>query len=213
MGGIERGHNVTRRRQSLRAWCAAVVSLVAATTSSSQAQTRNEFQAWNAGMFTADLGQDRTPGPALWLDLHVRQGEQDRVHIVRPGLGLRVTPYLSLWAGYAWIPVSPNEDSTRHEHRIWQQLILQFALAHRVRFMSRTRYEQRFGQDGDEVGLRLRQMLRASWMPDPDLPIGLAAWDEIFFGLNDTDWGPTSGVRSEPIVRGPTVSDQLVGSV
>ena len=180
-----------------------VLALGVAIHSGASAQTRNEFQAWNAGMLTADLGPDQTPGPALWLDLHVRQGERDRVHIVRPGLGLNVTPYLSLWGGYAWIPVSPDEGSVSHEHRIWQQMVLQFALAHRVKFMSRTRYEQRFSEDGDDVGLRLRQMLRASWQPDPSIPIGVVAWDEIFFGLNDTDWGPEAGFDQNRLFVGP----------
>jgi hypothetical protein len=78
------------------------------------------------------------------------------------------------------------------EHRIWQQLIWSKPL-NGINFLSRTRLEQRFRDDGSDTGWRLRQFMKAAY-PLPGNPnMSLVAYDELFFGLNDTDWGTRSG--------------------
>lgn len=128
----------------------------------------------------------------LWLDVHARRSQANFLSIVRPGVGLHFTPNVSGWVGYAWIPTVPDDGSTTHEHRVWQQLIGNIPLGERLTLQSRTRFEQRFASGGG-LGLRLREFVRLSVATErPERP-RLALWDELFWGLNDTDWGAVSG--------------------
>ena len=160
----------------------------------SQAQTRSEFQAWNAVLGTATLDrQGRPVRPRLWLDIHGRRGETGTVLIFRPGFGLEIAEWLTVWAGYAWVPVIQDDDQgTTHEHRLWQQLTLKNK-TDGLAVQSRTRFEQRFSDMGSDAGFRIRQFVRVNWQPEDDVPVGLAVWDEVFIGFNDVDWGPRSG--------------------
>ena len=66
----------------------------------------------------------------------------------------------------------------------------------------RTRFEQRFVESGNDTGLRLRQFLRAQRELPGCPPLMLVCWDEIFFDLNDTDWGQSSGFGQNRIFAG-----------
>jgi hypothetical protein len=182
----------------------AVVVLATCLPSVVQAQDRAEFQSWTAVMTTGTL-LDTKPSPAVWLDTHARRGNAGSLLIVRPALGVEFADWISAWAGYAWIPVFADEDSNPvHEHRAWQQAILQ----HKIEgwsLQSRTRFEQRFSEAGDDVGFRLREFVRASWQPDKETPVGAVLWDEIFVGLNETDWGAPQGFDQNRLFVGPFV--------
>jgi hypothetical protein len=116
---------------------------------------------------------------------------------------LHISPSLSAWAGYAWVPVFTDAPGDAlHEHRTWQQGILQKQLPSRIQLQSRTRFEQRFGEGSSEVGLRLRQFVRAGWNPWKDSPVGAVAWDEVFVGLNETDWGAPKGFDQNRLFLG-----------
>lgn len=136
---------------------------LAGPVAETRAQDASEFQLWNAVLSTASLSRE-SPALSLWLDTHVRRGNGGTVHIARPGVGLTVGKYLSFWGGYAWVPVF-TDDSTdaRHEHRLWQQLIATVSPVPNLSLQSRTRFEQRFMEDGDDVGFRLRQFVRVAW--------------------------------------------------
>lgn len=166
------------------------------------AQDRDELQVWSALLGTVDT-QSAPPDFSLWLDVHARRGAAGTVALVRPGAGVRVTDWLSVWAGYAWIPTSEDAADTLHEHRIWQQVILQHRFDFGLALQSRTRFEQRFHEAGSDVGVRIRQFVRANWQPSPEVPIGIALWDELFVGLNDTDWGALSGIDQNRLFLGP----------
>ncbi len=180
--------------------------LFANTPAQAQRSGSSDFQSWTALLGTG--APDAGPaGPALWLDLHARRGRSGTLLIVRPALGYRFAPWGSLWAGYAWVPSfadeSPGGDPV-DEHRIWQQVIF----AHRysslgLSVQSRTRFEQRFHEQGEDVALRLRQFVRVNWQPDPALPLGLALWDELFLGLTKNDWGAPQGMDQNRLFVGP----------
>jgi hypothetical protein len=126
----------------------------------------------------------------LFLEAQPRLGGDGmRQLILRPAAGYQITPQWSLWQGYAW---TPTFHPFRVEHRSWQQSLLLSPWG-RVRFVNRTRFEQRFLEGADGTSLRLRHMLRIV------LPLGasqrwlLAAYDEPFFTLNDTEGGPQTG--------------------
>ena len=147
----------------------------------------------NATWVGAIAPQDLTPGPfgpSLWLDLHMRHEEAATNVLVRPAVGLRIFPWLSVWAGYAWTPSFPHSDdpSRIDEHRAWEQVIVSHAFGPGFAFQSRTRFEHRFGENGDQVAHRFREFVRLGWM-HATLPVGLVVWDELFVGIRGADWG------------------------
>ncbi len=113
--------------------------------------------------------------------------------LIRPSLALTLFDQTVLSLGYAYVRTSPEEGEITHEHRPWQQLAFPIASQDGVFSLTgRTRFEQRFRDDGDDVGLRLRQQIRLT------VPLAQGwqgvAWSEGFFNFNDTDWGARSGL-------------------
>lgn len=183
---------------------ASFVALVALTTlpTTTHAQTSRGNAVWSGLLATQELTA-ATPGPSLWLDVHGRREEQGTNVLVRPGVGLRVLPWLSLWAGYAWTPsFADGGDEVFHEHRVWEQIILSHAFGPGLSVQARTRFEQRFGEGSDEVAHRFRQFARLSWM-HPSQPIGLVVWDELFVGLRGATWGAASRYDQNRLFVGP----------
>jgi hypothetical protein len=182
---------------------AALVVAALAVSSRAQAETEDDFQLWSATFLTVDVPLP-PPKLAVWLDLHARRSDATSVGIVRPGVGLHLAPFASAWVGYAWIPTARDDaDTVVHEHRAWQQVIFQHKLDAGVSIQSRLRAEQRFSEAGDDVALRYRQFMRVGWQPSAEVPLGLAVWDEIFFGLLDADWGPARGFDQNRFFAGP----------
>lgn len=190
----------TRTRGAL----ALIVALAASASATARAQDRDELQLWSAILATASTAP-APPDFALWLDVHARRGAAGTVVIARPGVGVEIFDWLSVWAGYGWVPVFDDASGgVVHEHRLWQQAILQHGFRELgLSLQSRTRVEQRFSEAGGDVGVRLRQFWRVNWQPSPEVPIGLAVWDELFVGFNDTDWGAPSGVDQNRVFVGP----------
>ncbi|MEO0323003.1 MAG: DUF2490 domain-containing protein [Myxococcota bacterium] len=177
--------------------------------SSVQAQTRREYQQWTAAAGTA-RPLENAPKVRLWLDLHARRGAGQTVGIVRPGVGYDVASWLTLWLGYAWVPVFRDAGNDLREQRLWQQATLH----HRVAgwsLQSRTRFEQRFSDGGDDVGFRVREFVRVNWQPSETSAVGLAFWDEIFLGIGETDWGTVGGYDQNRVFLGPFLPIPRVG--
>ncbi len=165
---------------------------VLAVCQPARADTQQEFQAWTALLATADLTAGPT-GPSLWFDVHGRRAEGAATHILRPGIGYRLSPLISLWMGYAWTPVFPAGEKRRDEHRLWQQLTLNHNFDSGLALQSRTRLEQRFSPHGDDIGYRVREFVRAGYTFGA-AGVGLVAWDELFVGLRKTNFGAPSGL-------------------
>ena len=130
-----------------------------------------------------------------WLDVQARfsnDADGFTQGIVRPGIGYALNDNTTVWLGYGWIPTSPVSGQDYDEHRIWQQLIWSKPL-NGISFSSRTRLEQRFREGGDDTGWRLRQFFKGAYALPGKPNVSLVAYDELFFGLNDTDWGASSG--------------------
>jgi hypothetical protein len=138
-----------------------------------------------------------------WFDLQPRFTEDSGYEqlLVRPGLGYDLGGGASLWLGYAWIETDPEGGDDFEEHRIWQQF-LWAGRTGALAVQSRTRLEQRFVETGSETGWRLRQFVKLT----PPLAVGscasLAAYEEAFFDLNDTDWGATEGFTQNRLFVG-----------
>jgi hypothetical protein len=186
---------------------------VLAPPSTARAQTTQRFEVWYSMPMTADIGDD-VPGLQLWLDEHVRRGPDQTVHITRPGIGLRILDWMIVYLGYAWVPTFIDEPQTvRHEHRIWEQLIMNWSPIGEIAIQSRTRFEQRFSDSGDDVALRLRQFVRLLWKPEQTSPLAFVVWDEIFVGLTDSDWGPVIGYDQNRLFGGPALSIEDIARI
>lgn len=138
-------------------------------------------------------------GPGLskfrwWFDFQPRFTEDSGYQqlLVRPGLGYDLGGGRSLWLGYAWIETDPEGRDDFEEHRIWQQFLWSGKTG-ALGLQSRTRLEQRFVDTGSETGWRARQFVKLTHPLAPGSRFGLAAYEEAFFDLNDTDWGAISG--------------------
>ena len=67
---------------------------------------------------------------------------------------------------------------------------------------ARSRLEQRYRSDeGDDVGYRFRQFIR--WSKALNENWSMVVWDELFFGLNNTDWGQDNGLDQNRLYVGP----------
>lgn len=170
------------------------------------AQPVNDEGLWLAALGNGNLS-DRCCAnkPVMWwFDAHCRLLDDTsgfNQSIIRPGLGLDLGNDATLWSGYAWIFTSPISGEDFDEHRIWQQ----FTWAPSVRqmnFQVRSRFEQRFVEGGDDVGLRWRQLFRAQGREIQGTGISPVVWDEFFFNLNDTDWGASSGFDQNRVFAG-----------
>ncbi|NND96799.1 MAG: DUF2490 domain-containing protein [Pirellulaceae bacterium] len=170
----------------------------------SAAQNIDDVGQWNAVFTQGELGQNTGGRLKWWFDGHLRFVEDAdgfNQSIIRPGIGWGLSENSALWAGYGWIRTSPFTGDDFDEHRIWQQWTWSKA-CQPMKFAMRTRFEQRLVETGDDTGLRLRQFFRVQRSLPGCPPLTLVAWDEIFFGLNDTDWGQRSGFDQNRVFVG-----------
>ncbi|MBM4341862.1 MAG: DUF2490 domain-containing protein [Deltaproteobacteria bacterium] len=186
-----------------RTWLS-VLWLAVATVPSGPAYAESfahSAQAWAGAFFQGPLRGD------LFFqgDLHYRVSDQGApaTAIVRPAIGWLLAPGVTVTLGYAYTPSWPAPGvKAVGEHRAWQQAqIDQPVLNGALRVQWRSRLEQRSRPATSEaVGLRFRQFVR--WTR----PLGerwlLTAWDEVFVGLNRTDWGQLLGFDQNRVFIG-----------
>jgi len=169
-----------------------------------QAETEQNNGLWMMKASQGVLGSNDSPY-RWWLDAHLRYSDDANdfeQSIFRPGFGYALPKNHTLWAGYGWIANSPEMGDTFHEHRFWQQhswktKVGSFGLA------SRSRLEQRFREGfQDDTGWRFRQFIKLTRSILNDGPLYWSLWDEVFYNLNDTDWGAQSGLDRNRIFAG-----------
>jgi len=139
-----------------------------------------------------------------WFDAHARFFEDSNGFdqgILRPGIGYDLSTSSTLWLGYGRFDNDPSGAPSYVEHRVWQQFTWATKTGPGV-FYSRTRLEQRFVETGDDTGWRLRQFQRYTRPLEPRSRLGLRLWDELFFDLNDTDWGANTGFAQNRLFVG-----------
>ena len=114
--------------------------------------------------------------------------------LLRPAIGWQVSKRVAIYQGYARVisPVAGGRD--RAEHRPFQQVTWTLPLTSRAEFQSRTRLEQRWRNDGSEMGLRLREFVRGEVAFSPTgKGVRALVSAEAFVALKDTDWGNRAG--------------------
>ncbi|MBL8922925.1 MAG: DUF2490 domain-containing protein [Myxococcaceae bacterium] len=109
--------------------------------------------------------------------------------LLRPAVGVQVTPEISLWIGYAWTPTfTPYRD----EQRPFQQVLVENKWGV-VSLVNRFRVEERFIGGTTGASIRLRHMVRAVIRFGESSPWGVALYDELFLTLNAQAGGPVQG--------------------
>ena len=178
----------------------AIVVAAVCPSKHSRAQTLDDTGLWFAAFGNGELKTSSSKRissqPLLWwFDTHYRlRDDTDGFNqsIIRPGLGWKTNEDQAVWGGYAWILTSPIEGDEFNEHRLWQQWTANPSDGD-LRFLHRSRFEQRWVEMGDDVGLRWRQMHRVQLTLSNSPQWSLIAWDEAFVNFNDTDWGAQGG--------------------
>jgi len=173
----------------MKAAIAAVSMLLLPLASSAASDT----QLWNAIAISGPVNDDSKL--LLWFDGHARSRDNISdlgVSIIRPALGWRVSSKLSLWAGYASVVARRENAPNLRENRIWQQATFPLGQFMGGSLSGRTRLEQRFADRGDDTGWRIRQFVRYA-RPFENTDYSFIAWNELFVGFNDTDWGARGG--------------------
>jgi hypothetical protein len=119
--------------------------------------------------------------------------------IIRPAIGYRLNPKLSVWQGYGYTPQFEPEDL--YEHRLFQQLLFEDRRG-KTAFTSRTRLEERFIEGAGGTAVRLRTMLRLMHPVSADQRWAVVGYEEVFWNLTSTSNGPVSGFDQNRLFLG-----------
>jgi hypothetical protein len=167
-------------------------------------------QIQDTGLWLGGFSQGGFQLPALedtaarwWFDANVRYlGDDFELFqtVIRPGLGYQLNEEQSVWLGYAWIG-EDIPDLRFHENRMWEQWLLTQNWGD-TNVVIRSRLEQRWVSLGTQAGWRFRQMVRVQRPVAGNPDLLWVAWDEVFFHLNDTDWGARTGYNQNRLFIG-----------
>ena len=176
-----------------RGW-AGLAGVILASPGAAQAAEQDE-QVWTSVAASTALG----PQVDATLELHGRFTDgASRLGqtLVRPSLTYKLGGGWSATAGYVHVRNRPQGAVANTEHRTWQQVgyALYDPEGDGLLVTGRTRLEQRFRENADGTGWRLRQQFRLSVPIAPAGKLRALASNETFVGLNDTPWGQRSRV-------------------
>jgi long-subunit fatty acid transport protein len=180
---------------------ALAASLLATFTPNAHAASKEAFGFWNQDLAQGNFG---FANPALkdlrwWAEGQVRVFDHlDRVSqgLARAAIGYNLTDKLTFWAGYTWNPSRIADKPPTDEHDLFPALTYTDKTSWGV-FSARSMTDFRFVDTkgpSAQTGYRYRQMVRFMHPFDFEPRLSLIGWDEIFFNLNDTDWGQKSGL-------------------
>jgi hypothetical protein len=114
--------------------------------------------------------------------------------LFRGALGWKFSPSLTLYQGFAHVVVPVEGGKDVNEERSFQQVSWIMGKPWDGELSSRTRLEQRWRSNGDDMGWRLREMLRYEKpLKANSDAVNALVYAEGFVALNDTDWGARSG--------------------
>lgn len=163
-------------------------ALLAATPAA--ARIEHDLSSWTNVTVQAPIG-DRL----VWFAEVQPRVQQDVSRLdqllLRGAVGYKVTARLTLYQGFLHVVLPIEGGRDRNEERPFQQATWLVPVPH-GELQSRTRLEQRLLSSGNDVGLRLRQMLRYELPAGKRRPKPLIH-AEAFVALNDTDWGARAG--------------------
>lgn len=163
-------------------------------SAASHAEVEEDGRFWLNLTMEGSLSQEHKLG--WYLELQPRFKEEGREHdqtLIRPAINYKLSDRASIWLGYADVRTHAA-SGTNHEQRWWQQFLYTFPpSANGIVLTSRTRFEQRNFDIGDDTGYRVRQLLRAIKKIDGTESLSWLVWNELFISTRSTDWGALSG--------------------
>jgi Protein of unknown function (DUF2490) len=113
--------------------------------------------------------------------------------LIRPAVYYALNDRSSVWLGYAHVNTHPAGRSSFEENRLWQQYLHNFEPIYDVKIQSRTRLEQRWLENSDDTGYKLRQLVRLTTHSSLHPKLTWVVYDEYFINLNTTDYGARKG--------------------
>jgi hypothetical protein len=167
--------------------------------SRAEAQPESSFQTFSELELRADL---ESVIPRLHFDLHgaARRSADETEARIRPALGVRVTDWAIVSAGYAWAPTFDDQGPNRRENRFFQRMTARFASA-RAEVFAEGRLEQRFSPDHVGAGwassLAGRGALRLG-----SSGFWLLVEERAIFQMNDTASGLSAGLEENRLFGG-----------
>jgi len=188
---LTRFRSLIERRAPVLAGALALT--IFALSAPARADTAEDEQAWlnvtAMGPISGDL--------VYFVEVQPRLGEGlTRVDqlLLRGGVGWKLSPSFTLYQGYAHVRTPRDDGPDVDEERSFQQVNWTIGKLLGGELSSRTRLEQRWRNDGDDMGWRLREMLRYETpLKKGSETVNALVWGEAFVALNDTDWGARSG--------------------
>lgn len=157
------------------------------------AQAQDDGQGW-----AQVLVQGSVKGNLVfWAEGQTRLTDGARASqvIVRPAIGLRLSPSTVAHIGYAYVRTDPVNGRTTNEHRIWEQLVFPILRNDRGLYIwGRSRIEQRMFEGRQDTGWRLRQFVRAQMPLRRGGKVSGVIFTEGFYAANSTDWGARAGI-------------------
>lgn len=177
--------------RSLGRWPRWLALAALALPAAAQGRTVEDEQIW----LNATVMQTQENGFAWFAEVQPRftEGAQHlRQLILRPAVGYRLSPAVTVYAGYAHVDL-PRRGPDRNEDRFFAQLSWIMAKPGDATLSSRTRIEHRQVSSGDDVGWRARAMLRYVDPLGAPERTRLLVSAEGFVAFDDTDWGATAG--------------------
>lgn len=170
-----------------------ILCLSLALSTPAMAQTRQDEQLWVNLTAMGSVKDDLV----YFAEVQPRVGDGlSRIDqaLFRGAIGWKFSPKITLYQGYAHVVVPIEGGKDVNEERSFQQLNWALGRPWRGELSSRTRLEQRWRSDGDDMGWRLREMIRYEkpLKPGSDA-VNALVYAEGFVALNDTDWGARGG--------------------
>lgn len=203
---------MTRTHPTLRSLLYATLVFAGVLAGATPARAADsDLQQWTLLVLQGDLSK-RWRG---YFEVQPRIGG-DLSHLerllVRPAVGYRLRPNVSVWLGYGFTPLLEPEYSP--EHRVFQQLLVESRWG-AADLMNRTRLEERFIDGAGETAYRFRHMVRLAQPLDRERKWAVVGYEELFWNLNTTPTGPESGFDQNRLYLGVsrTINPQLRAEV
>ncbi|AHE52501.1 DUF2490 domain-containing protein [Sphingomonas sanxanigenens] len=178
--------------RSLRRARALGLALLTLAAAPAAAQTSHDEQMWTNLTVQASLA-----GPLIFFaEVQPRIGDRaDGLEqlLLRPAIGWQLSPRLAVYQGYGYVLSPAERGRDLREHRSFQQVSWIAGKPFGGELSSRTRLEQRWRNDGDDMGWRLREMVRLEVPVRAPGKIAALGYAEAFVALDDTDWGARKG--------------------
>ncbi|WP_028965863.1 DUF2490 domain-containing protein [Sphingomonas phyllosphaerae] len=177
--------------------CAALLSGALMIATPAAAQVEDE-QFWEQ----VNLNVPLTPEVRVTLEQIGRWGDRaDGISQTEYGalLGWKSGKAIEWGFGYRRVGLFSATGPGVHENRLRQQVVLSHG-----NLVARFRVDERFNPGGDEVGVRIRPLVRAN-IPLRSRKLAFFASHESFFLPNSTRWGQRSGYERMRNMLGITV--------